>query len=252
MTNDNLTPQRATARPLDGQVAVITGGGRGIGRAIAIAYAAAGAAVVVAARSATEIDAVAGSIRQAGGQALACHVDVADYASVAALYEQAAAQFGGVDIVLANAGVSHGMGSIETADLEAWKRTVEINLFGALHTARAAIPYLRKRGGGKIVMTGSGSRFRPTPGISAYSSSKLALWMLTQTLATELQDANISVNELIPGPVKTGMTHFGEVSFPPGEWMKDPEDVVPLAMYLATQPLVGPTAQSFSLMRRAG
>lgn len=100
-------------------------------------------------------------------------------------------------------------------------------------------------------MTGSGSRFRPHPGGSAYSTSKLALWMLTQTLAMELQDANFSVNELIPGPVKTAMTGFGETQFPTGEWIKDPEDVVPLAMFLATRPLVGPTAQSFSLMRRA-
>lgn len=101
-------------------------------------------------------------------------------------------------------------------------------------------------------MTGSGSRHRPMPGLSAYATSKLALWMLTQTIALEVQDANISVNELIPGPVRTEMTGFGKVAFPPGEWMKEPEDVVPLAMFLATQPLVGPTAQSFSLMRRAG
>lgn len=240
------------AGALAGKVAVITGGGRGIGSAIAQAYAKAGAAVVVAARSSTEIDAVAGAIREAGGTAMACPVDVTRMESVTAMYEQAVAQFGGVDIVLANAGTALKAGNIETCDVQAWKDTFEVNLFGALHTARAAIPHLRKRGGGKILMTGSGSRMRPHPGLSAYATSKLALWMLTQTLALEVQEANISVNELIPGPVRTAMTGFGKATFPPGEWMKEPEDVVPLALYLATQPLVGPTAQSFSLMRRVG
>ncbi|MFL9991824.1 SDR family NAD(P)-dependent oxidoreductase [Paraburkholderia sediminicola] len=237
---------------LTGKVAVVTGGGRGIGRAIAVAYAAAGASVVVAARSAHEIQAVAQSIRQTGGDAIACEVDVTNRASVETMFNQAAAHFGGVDIVIANAGAALQRGNIETCDPELWKQTVEVNLFGAFHTARAAIAHLRKRGGGKIVMTGSGSRFRPYAGGSAYTSSKLALWMLTQTLAMELEGANISVNELIPGPVKTAMTGFGATPFPPGEWVKEPEDVVPLAMFLATQPLVGPTAQSFSLMRRPG
>ena len=124
--------------------------------------------------------------------------------------------------------------------------------FGCVPYAENVVAHLRRRGGGKIVMIGSGSRFRPHPGGSAYSTSKLALWMLTQTLAMELQQANISVNELIPGPVRTALTGFGETRFPPGEWVKEPTDVVPLALFLATQPLTGPTAQSFSLMRRAG
>ena len=237
---------------LAGKVAVITGGGRGIGRAIALAYAQAGASVVVAARSREEIEAVAGAIVEAGGTALACTVDVTEMASVAAMYERAVAHFGGVDIVLANAGTGLKGARIEACDVQAWKQAFEVNLFGAFHTAKAAIPHLRSRGGGKIVMMGSGSRMRPHPGLSAYATSKLALWMLTQTLAMEVQDANISVNELIPGPVKTAMTGFGAAAFPPGEWIKTPEDVVPLAMFLATQPLVGPTAQTFSLMRRVG
>lgn len=251
MNTTSFAPDNGAA-PLAGNVAVITGGGRGIGRAIAHAYAEAGAAVVVAARSSEELDAVVRSIEARGGKALACPVDVTDYANVEAMYAQTVEHFGGVDIVLANAGLGTPGGPIETANLDAWKRTFEVNLYGALHTARAAIAPLRKRGGGKIIMTGSGSRHRPMPGLSAYATSKLALWMLTQTIALEVQDANISVNELIPGPVRTEMTGFGKVAFPPGEWMKEPEDVVPLAMFLATQPLVGPTAQSFNLMRRAG
>jgi len=89
-------------------------------------------------------------------------------------------------------------------------------------------------------------------GMSDYAGSKIGLWKLTEILAVELQEFNISVNELIPGPVKTAMTGFGELPFPAGEWVKEPEDVTALALFLATQPDVGPTAQSFSLMRRAG
>ena len=84
-----------------------------------------------------------------------------------------------------------------------------------------------------------------------YAGSKIAGWYLTQVLAAELQPERISVNELIPGPVKTAIPGHGVTRLPPGEWVKEPEDVVPMAMFPATQPDVGPTAQSFSLMRRA-
>lgn len=138
MNTTSFAPDNGAA-PLAGNVAVITGGGRGIGRAIAHAYAEAGAAVVVAARSSEELDAVVRSIEARGGKALACPVDVTDYANVEAMYAQTVEHFGGVDIVLANAGLGTPGGPIETANLDAWKRTFEVNLYGALHTARAAI-----------------------------------------------------------------------------------------------------------------
>jgi 3-oxoacyl-[acyl-carrier protein] reductase len=236
-------------KPLQDQVAVITGAGRGIGRAIALAYAEAGAAVVCGARSSAEIDETARMITEAGGRALAHSIDVGDYASVAALYQRAGEAFGGVDIVVANAGVANEQRRIEDSDPAQWRKTIDINLTGAYHTAHAAIPYLRRRGAGKIIMIGSGQRHRATPGFSAYSCSKSGLWMLTQTLALELQEYNISVNELIPGPVRTEMTRGAAI--PPGEWYKTPEDVLPMAMFMAGMPVGGPTSQSYSLMRRA-
>lgn len=241
---------QTTQLPLQDQVAVVTGASRGIGRAIALAYAQAGAAVVCGARGASEIEETARLIRDNGGRAIAQSVDVADYASVQALYERTREVFGGVDIVLANAGVSIEKRRIADSDPALWRQTVDINLYGAYHTAHAAIPHLRRRGAGKIIMMGSGQRARPNPkGLSAYSCSKAALWMLVQALGMELQEDNISVNELIPGPVRTEMTR--ESIIPPGEWFKDVEDVIPLALFLATMPAVGPTAQSYSLMRRA-
>jgi len=234
---------------LKGKVAVITGAGRGIGRTIALAYASAGAAVVCSARGEADIARTAAMIREAGGQAIAHAADVADFATVSALFQRASDEFGGVDIVVANAGVALEQRRIADGDPELWRKTIDINLTGAYHTAHAAIAHLRRRGAGKIIMIGSGQRKRPNPGFSAYSCSKIGLWMLTQSLATELQEDNISVNELIPGPVRTDMTR--DVAMPPGEWFKEPTDVVPLALFLASMPDFGPSAQSYSLMRRA-
>ncbi|MGY2492897.1 SDR family NAD(P)-dependent oxidoreductase [Cupriavidus sp. CP313] len=234
---------------LKGRVAVITGAGRGIGRVIALAYASAGAAVVCSARNETEITETASLVRQAGGQAIAHAADVSDYEAVASLFKRAQDEFGGVDIVVANAGVALEQRRIADGDPALWRKTIDINLTGAYHTAHAAIPHLRRRGAGKIIMIGSGQRKRPAPGFSAYSCSKSGLWMLTQSLAVELQEDNISVNELIPGPVRTDLTR--NAVMPPGEWIKEPDDVVPLALFLASMPDVGPSAQSYSLMRRA-
>jgi 3-oxoacyl-[acyl-carrier protein] reductase len=243
------TPDR---RPvLHGKVAVITGAGRGIGRAIALAYANAGATVVCAARSRAEIDETVSQIEGAGGKATACAVDVGDYATVQQMYAHASALHGGVDLVVGNAGVAGQGRKLHNADPVRWADTIRINLVGAFHTVHAAIPLLRERGGGKIILVGSGTRKAAVPGQSDYAASKIGLWKLTEVLGVELQDYNISVNELIPGPVKTAMTGFGETRLPAGEWVKEPHDLVPLALFLATQPDVGPTAQSFSLMRRA-
>lgn len=241
-----------TAGALQGRVAVITGAGRGIGRAVALAYARAGAAVVCSARSRPGIDETAAAIAAAGGVSSAFAADVGDAAAMQALFRHAAQAHGCVDIVVANAGVSGKVGRVADADPAAWAAVVHTNLTGAFHTAHAAIPHLRARGGGRIIFVGSGARHGFIPGNSAYAASKNGLWKLTQILGAELMEDNISVNELIPGPVKTAMTGFGSFKFPPGEWIKEPEDVVPMALFLATQPLVGPTAQSYSLMRRPG
>jgi 3-oxoacyl-[acyl-carrier protein] reductase len=235
-------------------VAIVTWAGRGIGKAIAVGFAQAGAAICCAARTAAEVEATAKEIQVKGGRAIAVPADVRNLASVEQMFEKAVEKFGGVDIVLINAGVHEARKPLAESDPQDWRATIEINLIGAYHCARTAIPYLQRRGGGKIITMGSGNGHRGKPRGSAYACSKAGLWMLTRVLAQEVWPYNISVNELIPGPVTTAMNQDkpGQPgsSIAESEWLKMPEDVVPLALFLATQPLVGPTAQSYSLMRR--
>lgn len=240
--------------PLTGKVAVITGAGRGIGRAIALAYAAAGAAVVCAARTAAEITATVQAIEMQGSKGLAVPTDVTQLVAVEQLFQQSADHFGGIDIVVINAGINPDRRTVAESDPAAWRLTLETNLLAPYYCARAALPYLKQRGAGKIIMIGSGMGHRSGSN-SAYACSKAGLWMLTRVLAQEVWQDKISVNELIPGPVETSMTTSADarqgVAFTTSsEWIKQPDDVIPLALFLATQPDIGPTAQSFSLMRR--
>lgn len=241
---------------LNGKVAIVTGAGRGIGRAIAIAYAAEGALVCCAARTTEEIDAAVREIESSGGKAIAVATDVTSYEAVENMFAKTAESFGGVDIVVVNAGGNFDRNLVEESDPENWVKTIDLNINGAYYCAKSAIPYLKSRGGGKMIMVGSGVGHNGRVGASSYSASKAGLWALTRVLAQELWQHNISVNELVPGPVETQLSSDGReqeqstVFTINSEWIKQPQDVVPLAMFLATQPDTGPTAQSFSLMRR--
>ena len=244
------------SRSLEGKVAVVTGSGRGIGKAIALGYAGEGASVCCAARTEAEIAATVRDIEDGGGRALAVTTDVTKLASVRRMFEATVDAFGGLDILVANAGGNLARGLVAESDPVDWVATLEVNLIGAYYCARTAIPYMKERGAGKIIVTGSGIGHRGHPGNSAYACSKAGLSMLSRVLAQEVWEHNISVNELIPGPVVTGDSRDGSarrgstVFDIDSEWVKGPEDVVPLALFLATQPDKGPTAQSFSLMRR--
>ena len=242
---------------LRGKCAIVTGAGRGIGKAIAEAYGHAGASVGCLARTRAEVDETAAAIERQGHRALAVSVDVRDAVAIDRAFTQVAETFGGLDIIVINAGINAARGPVTETDPRAWAETVETNLVGAYHCARAAIPHLRRLGAGKIITVGSGLGHRGVPARSAYACSKAGLWMLTRVLAQEVAPFNISVNELIPGPVNTALTQRDAargpvVSLGDSEWVKSPADVVPLALFLAGQPDVGPTAQSFSLMRRDG
>ena len=241
--------------PLNGKVAIITGAGKGIGKAVAIAYAKQGMSVCCIARTLSDIVSTVNEIKESGGNAMAISCDVTNYENVKEVMQKAYERYGRIDLVLVNAGTDAEKMPIDELDIAEWKRVMDVNLNGAFYTVKAAIPYLKRNGSGKIITIGSGMGHKGRADDSAYSCSKAGLWMLTRVLAQELSEYRISVNELIPGPVITDM---GKDSMKDersafsinGEWIKSPDDVTDLAIFLAGQPGAGPTAQSYSLMRR--
>jgi len=244
---------RSERRPLEGKVAVVTGAGRGIGRALAIALAAEGAAIGALARNREQLERLVAEIKAADGRAIALATDVTDAAAVLGSVDRTVHEFGGLDIVFANAGISPAPQSVTESEPQLFQDTLNVNLFGVYATLRAAIPHLERRGRGNVIVVGSGMGHKASPDSAAYSSSKAAVWMLTRVVAEELRESNILVNELVPGPVDTSLSQPGVsriLGSNPNEWLKRPEDVVPRALFLASLPLKGPTGQSFSLARR--
>jgi len=185
---------------LDGRTALVTGGGRGLGAAIAASLAAHGAHVGVLARTATEVRQVAASV---GGTALVG--DVADPERLASVLQR----FGEVDIVVANAGVVWPLGRFADVDVDEWENAFRINVFGAVRVVRACVPGMVARGYGRIVTISSGAASPPgTPSANAYSASKAALDMFTVHLARELDGTGVTANAVRPGVVDTEMQTF--------------------------------------------
>lgn len=228
---------------LDGKVAFVAGASRGIGAAIAAGLAAAGAAVAVAARSETEgtLGSVADRITAAGGTALPVPCDVTSEQSVERAIATTVSEFGGIDILVANAGVLW-LGPIETTPLERWQLCMNVNLTGAFLTTKAVIPHLKARGGGSLIaITTTGADM--IRGANAYWVSKAAVERLYLGLAAELKDDNIAVNCL--SPTRVVLTEgwpagSGGREIPPS-MIEPPETIARAAVLLAGQDAAGIT-----------
>jgi 3-oxoacyl-[acyl-carrier protein] reductase len=212
---------------LNGKVAVVTGGTRGIGRAIARALLDEGARVVVGARTESDVERVAEELGD-GARGVVC--DVRDPADCQALVDAATESFGGLDILVNNAGVGI-FKSVEELSVEEWDRVQETNVSGVFYCSHAAIPRLRERGGGWIINIGSLAGKNAFPGGAAYNASKFGLIGFSEALMQEVRHDGIRVTYIMPGSVATPGFGSGE-----GDWKIQPEDIGRIVLDLLAMP----------------
>ena len=235
---------------LEGRGVVVTGGGRGIGRAVARRLAENGAAVVVSARTTDEIESVAEELRADGLTAHAVRCDVADEASVAAMAEEAIELLGTVDILVNNAGIARS-DPVKRLQLEDWNQIMAVNATGTFLCTRAFLPGMLERGWGRVINVASVAGRRGGRYIAAYVASKHAQIGFTKALAAEVASAGITANAICPGYVDTPMTDFSVsnivektgvtpeearahiVSLSPQQRLIRPEEIAHVALMLA-------------------
>jgi 3-oxoacyl-[acyl-carrier protein] reductase len=187
---------------LDGRVAIVTGGGGGLGSGICPALAAAGAAVAVAGRTKGKLEDVAASVNATGGRAIAVEADIADSASVAAMMERVVSELGGIDILVNNAAVYHRKPWTEITEAD-WDQVLDTNLKGYYLCARAAYPFLKDSGRGRVINVASITFFGGVPFLLDYVASKGGIVGFTRALAREVGPDAITVNTLSPGAFPT-------------------------------------------------
>ncbi|MBI3635612.1 MAG: SDR family NAD(P)-dependent oxidoreductase [Candidatus Rokubacteria bacterium] len=219
---------------LSGQVAIVTGAGRGIGRAVALALADAGAAVALVARTRAEIAEVAAAIREAGGQALGLPADVTQDAAVETLVENVAAELGGLDLLVTAAGVA-SFGPVSGTKPADWDGMLAVNLRATMVCCRAALgPMLRcKRG--TIINVASVTATRAIPGAAVYAATKAGVVAFSRTLAEELRAEGVRVGVVIPGAVDTPLWD-AIAGAPDRNRMLQPEDVARAVVLMASLP----------------
>lgn len=191
-----------SSQSLPGQVGIVTGAGRGIGKVIALALAAAGADVVVAGRDRTTLEVTAEAVRVLGRNALVVPVDVRDADGVLELADEVRQTFGRIDVLVCNSGMAGPSAPVWEVDPEAWRDTIAVNLTGAFLCCRAVLPAMITRRSGTIILIGSITGKRPLLHRAPYAASKIALVGLCRTLALEAGPLGIRVNVVSPGFVE--------------------------------------------------
>ncbi len=234
---------------LEGKVAMITGASQGLGRALALAYAKEGARVVINARSEESIRPVAGEVEASGAEVLALAADVSKSADVERLVDAAVERFGGIDVLVNNAGVLGPRVAIAEYPEDEWRRVIDANLTGPFLVSKAVVPHMPE--GGSILNVVSGVSVEGCPEWGAYSVSKFGVEGLTQILASELEDRGIRVNAVDPGGMRTGMR---AAAYPEEDPMTriTPEENTGVFLYLASDESKGVTGQRFKAQEFGG
>lgn len=232
-----------TSTPLAGKVAIVTGASRGLGRAMAVALADAGADVALAARSRPDLEETARLVQAAGRRALVAPTDVARYPDVEALVARTLSELGRLDVLVNNSGVARVKPLVEWTP-EEWRALADTNLFGAIGLCRAAAPHLIAQHAGKVVNVASMLAAIGLSGYTVYSATKGAIVAFTRTLGVEWARHNIQVNAIAPGWFDTEMSapawenpSVGDrlVRDIPARRIGKPEEIGPLAVYLASR-----------------
>lgn len=219
-------------------MAIVTGASRGLGRAIALELARAGAAVAVTARSQADLDQVAGEVESLGGEALPLSCDVSSEARVRRMAERVREELGPVTVLVNNAGVIEPIGLIGELDGKEWERALAVSLAGPFHASQAVLADFAARGGGVILNVSSGAGYNPKEGWSAYCSTKAGLAMLTRSIAHELGGRGVLAYGFRPGVVDTEMhvkiraSGLNEISRIPREELGRPEPPARMAAQL--------------------
>ena len=216
---------------LEGQSALITGAGRGIGRGIALAFARQGCAIAALARTASELEETVHAVQALGRRAIAVSCDVTDREAVEAAVRAALAAFGQIDLLVNNAGYACFKPFVDLT-AEEWRRTLDVNLTGAFHCIQAVLPSMIARRAGRIINISSVAGLKPIAEQSVYCASKYGLNGLTHVLAMELRPYGISVHAICPGGVNTRLAQEAMPDRDKADWLM-PEDVAHAALYLA-------------------
>jgi NAD(P)-dependent dehydrogenase (short-subunit alcohol dehydrogenase family) len=234
---------------LQDTVALITGAGRGIGRAIALAFAAEGADLVLCARTGAQVQAVREQVRGRGRRCLALAADVGRAEDIERVVAEAMRELGRIDILVNNAGISRDKPFVDTS-LADWHDTFAVNLYGVVHCLRAVLPGMLTRGSGSIINIASGAGQRGLPGNSAYSAAKAGVIALSQALADEVGKQGVRVNAIAPGPIKTEMLDASPLQgflLKGGVKLLPPDDVAGAALFLASSLSGGMSGQVLTI-----
>jgi NAD(P)-dependent dehydrogenase (short-subunit alcohol dehydrogenase family) len=211
---DCLPPYNIVLQAFKDKNVLITGAGRGIGKRLAIGFAAHGAKLGLLARSKSELDLAQLEIEHAGGIALRLRADVRDPDQILTAIDRMVVHYGSIDIVICAAGIQGPIGPMAETPLKAWIETLETNLFGVVNVCRAVLPAMVTRRAGKILVLSGGGAATARPNFTAYSASKAAVVRMVESLAEEVRDHNVQVNCMAPGGAYTSMTdeilHAGE------------------------------------------